>query len=114
MSNVSSEEINWKQYSAPIEGECNLGKEMFGDQCCCVCRYLLTDYWHCRRMPEQLKPAGKCGCSVIRGYICTAGEIYEGMGGSSGWPHHSMGCECFDLRKVPPARVMIEKEVKNG
>ena len=81
-----------------IEGECQLE---ITKQCCCVCRYLIVDYWHCDRMPKKLKIPGKCGCKVIRGYICTAGEIFAGFGGGgghSGWPHHSGGCECFDRR----------------
>lgn len=81
-----------------IQGKCNLGGEYLSDQCCCICKYLLTDYWYCLRMPEELKPPGKCGCEVIRGYICIAGEIFAGEGGQSGWPHHSIGCECFTRR----------------
>jgi hypothetical protein len=60
-------------FITPLEGECQLGKEPWPDQCCCVCRFLLIDYWYCLRMPEELKNKGHCGCDVVRGYICTAG-----------------------------------------
>lgn len=81
------------------ESQCNLGNEFLGEQCCCICKFQLVDYWHCTRMPEELKPEKGCGCSVIKGYICVNPEIYEGKGGSSGWPRHSMGCECFEKRE---------------
>ena len=91
---------NWEQYCKPIEGECNLGKEVLGDQCCCICKYHLIDYWHCLRMPEALKPKEGCGCHVIKGYICTAREIHGNVSGQSGWPKHSMGCECFTKQAI--------------
>lgn len=72
------------------------------DQCCCECKWRLTDYWHCDTMPEEFKPpkGEGCGCSVVKGYICTNPEIYEERsggrgGGSSGWSQHGV-CECFD------------------
>ncbi len=93
------ERTGWEEYSTPIEGECQLGKEPCPEQCCCICKYQLIDYWYCMRMPEAPKPDDGCCCVVIRGYICTAGEIYEGKGGNSGCPHHSLGCECFVKRE---------------
>ena len=88
------------------EGECwihkshHIDKKRKWGQCCCICKFLITDYWYCQRMPKHLKTKGHCGCEKVRGYICVAGEIFEGQGGSSGWPHHSLGCECFTPRKA--------------
>ena len=109
---MKKKRTDWKQYLTPLEGECQLGKDPWPEQCCCSCRFLITDYWHCLRMPEELKPlkGEGCGCSVIKGYICTAGEIYEGEGGTSSWPHHSLGCECFMPKKKNPELI---KEATN-
>jgi hypothetical protein len=95
---VESKYKNPDKYIDVLEGECQLSKEPWPDQCCCVCKYLLTDYWYCRRMPEELKPEGKCGCQVVRGYVCTARELHGNVSCQSGWPHHSLGCECFERR----------------
>lgn len=95
-------------FITPQEGECWLEKEHPADsgrkwgQCCCSCKYLLTDYWYCQRMPDELKTEGHCGCEVVRGYICVAGEIHGNVSGQSGWPHHSIGCECFSKRDDAP------------
>lgn len=87
-----------RAFITPREGECQIGEKPWPDQCCCKCASLLTDFWHCRRMPDDLKVARGCGCEVIRGYICVAAEIHEGKSGQSGWPHHSKGCEMFTKR----------------
>jgi len=89
-----------RELITPIEGECQLGKKPWPEQCCCQCKFLLVDYWYCRRMPESIKEKGHCGCEKVRGYICTAGEIHGNESGQSGWPHHSKGCECFTERKA--------------
>jgi len=92
-------EEDWKKYVTPLEGECQLGKKPWPEQCCCVCKSLLTDYWYCLRMPQELKPEDGCGCGVVKGYICVCGERrYGNVSGQSGWPHHSGGCECFQKR----------------
>ena len=95
-----AEAVEIREFITPLEGECQLGKEPWPEQCCCVCQYQLIDYWYCLRMPKELKPPdGKgCGCDIIRGYICVASEIHENKSGHSGWPHHSLGCECFTER----------------
>lgn len=89
-----------REYITPNEGECQIGKEPWPDQCCCRCKYLLIDYWHCTRMPEEMKESDHCGCEKVRGYICIAGEIHGDKSGNSGWPHHSKGCECFTKREI--------------
>uniref|UniRef100_A0A6M3K354 Uncharacterized protein n=1 Tax=viral metagenome TaxID=1070528 RepID=A0A6M3K354_9ZZZZ len=93
-------------FLTPLEGECWLNKDHPVDldrkweQCCCICKFLIEDYWYCLRMPEELKQEGHCGCKVLRGYICIADEIHEGKSGQSGWPHHSIGCEIFTKKEV--------------
>jgi hypothetical protein len=86
-----------KSYITPFEGECRLGKEPWPDQCCCVCKYQLVDHWYRRNMPEELKTEGKCGCEVIRGWICAV--RLDVPHAHSGWPHHSIGCEMFEKRE---------------
>lgn len=72
---------------------CQLTAEPFS-QCCCNCRFRLTDYKHCSIHGQ---PAGKCVCSEVKGYICT-GLLGEGGRAHSEWPKHSCGCELYDAR----------------
>jgi hypothetical protein len=88
-----SDEIHTTAIDNPQD--CTLEKE---NQCCCVCRYELIDYEHCTSNRELRDQLGRCICSVVKGWICVNPEIYEGVGGSSKWPHHSIGCELFDRR----------------
>lgn len=64
-------------------------------QCCCLCRWHWTDYYHCKHSYPEGHESG-CVCSIPKGYICVAPEIYNGRGGTSGWPEHSVGCELFE------------------
>ena len=104
-----------RSFITPIENECWIGKDYPGyegrkwDQCCCQCKYLLVDYWYCRRMPKELKEEGRCGCEKIRGYICTVRDIHDVKSGQSGWPHHSIGCECFTKRDIAQAALRKEE-----
>ena len=98
IAQLEAEIAELKGYITPLEGDCQLGKGPYPEQCCCQCKWLRIDYWHCQRMPENLKEKGHCGCEKVRGYICTAGEIHGNISGKSGWPHHSIGCECFIKR----------------
>jgi polyhydroxyalkanoate synthesis regulator phasin len=104
-----------RSFITPIENECWIGKDYPGyegrkwDQCCCQCKYLLVDYWYCRRMPKELKEEGHCGCEKIRGYICTVRDIHDVKSGQSGWPHHSIGCECFTKRDIAQAALRKEE-----
>jgi len=109
---ISGERDEAREYITPLEGECQIGKDPWPDQCCCICKYLLVDYWHCRRMPGEIKEKGHCGCEKIRGYICIAGEIHGSKSGNSGWPHHSKGCECFTRRDAALAGKEREDDTK--
>lgn len=62
-------------------------------QCCCQCRYRLTDYHHCSTSSVLRKQHGACVCDKIRGYSCQPPE-FDGRAYSQ-WPEHSVGCEMF-------------------
>ena len=62
-------------------------------QCCCACRYRLTDYFHCSTAPAFRRSHGACICGFIKGYICQPPE-FDGRAYSQ-WPEHSVGCEMF-------------------
>lgn len=101
----SGEKLGWFCYQCLAEWK---GDPMSNDpcplartgQCCCVCKWRLTDYHHCQTEPEMWLKKDKCVCSEVAGYICVCPEIYEGKGGSSNWPEHSIGCECFQRREA--------------
>jgi hypothetical protein len=67
--------------------ECNLGKEIMGYQCCCICRFHGKTFGHPsidgKMMSEQT------------GWYCSPPE-WEGV--HPGWWEHSIGCEMF-MRK---------------
>ena len=69
-------------------------------QCCCACRSHLKDFEHCSHNPVLRAEKGKCVCWIQKGWICANPEIYEGKGGSSGWPEHSIGCELYQPRET--------------
>lgn len=59
------------------------------NQCCCTCKYRLTDYHHCWTSPELRTEKGTCVCSTVKGYICALPDL---GGAHSNWPEHSL-CE---------------------
>lgn len=84
-------------HEMPEEGKCWLTTSH--NQCCCVCKNLIVDYHHCKIDDEYFGDKDRCICSDPAGWICICPEIYEGKGGCSGWPQHSLGCEVFERRK---------------
>lgn len=66
-------------------------------QCCCQCRYRLTDYHHCSTSPTLRRQTTHCVCGVMRGYICQPSG-FDGKAHSH-WPEHSVGCEMFTQKQ---------------
>lgn len=95
-----------------MSGEREVGQERVGDcqlnsgpffQCCCNCEHHWQDNHHCTTSPELRERHGGCVCSQSKGWICVLGR-FMGDGSSrvySGWPEHSVGCECYTpIKKI--------------
>jgi hypothetical protein len=66
---------------------CQLNKPPFF-QCCCQCKFHIPDHY---RHSDRLHKKGLC--YKQKGWICD--PQHEGIGATSGWPEHSVGCELF-------------------
>ena len=71
-------------------------------QCCCQCKYRLTDYSHPLTNGESVL--------TPRGYICYVKDLSGPPHPMSGWTEHGVGCELYTEKGFPSVKTIEKKK----